>query len=76
MRNELQERWLRSRDKGGHLVRKALSEPRQEIERDDNERAVGLFNTSRISPVGIPLDEGLVDDGHTALVDRRGEWAE
>jgi hypothetical protein len=49
-----------------------LRESGEEIERDDNERSIGLFVLFRVGLELLVLSESRVDDRQTSLVDGLG----
>lgn len=50
----------------------ALRQARKQVERDDEERLVGLVVLRRVRAVVLELDERLPDDAHAALEDGLG----
>ena len=64
--------WLVRRDELRNVVSQSLRESRKEIERDDNERSIGLFVLFRVGLELLVLSESRMDDRQTSLVDGLG----
>ena len=67
--HQMQQWRLIRRDELGDRFTQSLSESGEEIERDDNERAVGLFVLIRVGFCLLILGESRVNDGKASLVD-------
>jgi hypothetical protein len=61
--------WLVRGDELRDIVSQPLRESREKIERDDNERSIGLFVLFRVGLELLVLSESRVDDRQTSLVD-------
>ena len=57
------------RDELGDRLTQSLSESGEEVERDDNKRAVGLFVLIWVGFCLLMLGESRVNDGKASLVD-------
>jgi len=64
--------WLVRRDELRNVVPQSLGETGEEIQRDDNERSIGLFVLFRVGLKLLVLSESRVDDRQTSLINGLG----
>lgn len=67
---EGEDRWVTRLVQGGDGRVETLCETRQQIERDDEERLVGLLDLRWVGAVVLEVDERLLYDGDAALEHR------
>ena len=68
----MKQRWLVRRDELRDVVSQSLRETGEEIQRDDNERSIGLFVLFRVGLKLLVLSESRVDDRQTSLINGLG----